>query len=218
MNNLEEWQLYFIEMMEKAPFGKYDLEFDLSNPAIQAHLTIEQYLDYYCYNEKVGKFWTIISMLCKPKVIVELGTAFGNRTDLIGRLNPDAKLYSVDILNPLPLNNMRVPTGYLARLNKTPFTFIHGRSWETQIEEKVNLCFVDADHREDTVYKDSLWVWENRDENDWYIIWDDYPLPTVERAVNRFCKEKKLTLGSIGGYKYVGSKSIPYKEKKRCQT
>jgi hypothetical protein len=133
---------------------------------------------------------TALSHFIQPKVIVELGTNYGAGTFMLEKLNPQSKIYTVDCsdFHPAPENNT-FPNGMLAIKNNSTAKFIKGVSWETVLPEKFNMCFIDADHSEEAVTKDSIWAWENRAEEN-IIIWHDVfeECPGTVRAVIRFSK------------------------------
>lgn len=201
------WQEYFEKTVKEHPFVIYDSTWDINAPETQAHLSLEAYLNYYCYKSNGAEVWTILSMVLKPAVIVELGTAFGIRTCMLGKLNPKAKIYSTDNQKFQSLG-ANIEMGYLAKLHNIPFIFYCGNSWDTPIEEKLNFCYIDADHSEEAVYKDSWWAWNHKDENNYLLCWDDYPLDTVKKAVDRFCKEISTDLKFIRGIPYVSNIDI----------
>lgn len=204
LKDMEKWQEYFEKIVKEQPFVVYNSTWDIGAPETQAHCSLNAYLDYYCYKNYGAQVWTIISMVLKPAVVVELGTAFGIRTCMLGKLNPKATIYSTDNQKYQSLG-ANIEMGYLARLHNIPFTFYCGNSWETKIDGKLNLCFIDADHSEEAVYKDSWWAWNNKDENSYLICWDDYPLDTVKKGVDRFCREINIDLKFIEGVPYVST-------------
>lgn len=198
------WKVFFTDHINAAPFVPYDLDFDRDNPEMQAHLSRKACIDFYSGNGG-AEFWSTLSMRLQPKVIVEIGTAFGIRTNLIGKLNPTAEFYSSDTLYPYPLNDDRVETGYIARMNNVPFTFIADFIWGVNLFRKVNLCFIDGDHHEECVCKDTDWAWRNHDPTNFAIVWDDYALPGVKTAVYGLCDRHRLTLNLWKSYAWVGS-------------
>lgn len=149
--------------------------------------TPEPYKDYGFYTREL----TYLSFFIKPKVIVELGTNCGAGTLMLSNLNPNAKLYTVDNkrIQILP-DEYIMQTGYIAHLNEVKFTFILGDSWETEINEKFNFCFIDADHSEEAVRADSLWAWKNKSD-EFVIVWHDIcdSCPSAMKALAKFSEE-----------------------------
>lgn len=201
----EPWQSFFRRRIESAPFVPYDLDFDRDSPEIAAHIDREEYIKYY--SKGAGEFWTRLCMNLKPDMIVELGTAFGIRTNLLGKLNPGATLISVDNLSPYPLNDDRVETGYIARLNRTPFQFVHGETSETVLPRQFNLCYIDACHSPECVARDTAWAWENRNPGRFCIVWDDYDREGVATAVRGLCEAKYVSVQVVGTQAWVGAGS-----------
>lgn len=153
---------------------------------------------------------TLLSMLYKPKVIVEMGVHAGFTTMLFCKLNPGAIVHGVDIHTRCPDNKM--PTGYAATIQGVQNLRLHFmNSWDFDLSGKVDLCFVDANHSLPAVKLDTERAWENRNKKgDWCIAWDDYhpSNPDVYKTVNEFCDKVKMPLNKINAWYYIGTKSM----------
>lgn len=158
-------------------------------------ITPEPYRDFKFYQRE----FTVFSWRICPKTIVELGTSLGIGTFMLHNLNKEAEIiYSVDNRQEqfLP-GNVTVPTGYFAKINAVPYIQVFGNSWELEIDRPFNMCFIDADHSKDAVYKDSVWAWKNKDPNKYVILWHDvdYGHPDfvgLIESINRFSDEYEV--------------------------
>lgn len=201
----ESWQKYFVDCVRSKPFVTVKPINDM--PEMWAHTSAERYIDYYCHGG-CARSWTVLSMIYKPKRIVEFGTAIGIRTNLLAILNPQAYVLSID--NQVGEEALCVPMGFLAKHNSNVYIST-GNSWDFKVKD-VDMCFVDADHSKLGVLWDSYRAWLNRNkEGDWCIVWDDYSLESVRQAVNRFVKEVNCKLEHSVGLYFIGTKSITLK-------
>jgi hypothetical protein len=140
-----------------------------------------------------------LSMLVKPRRVVEFGTALGIGAVLLRILNPDAELTTIDIADGVYLpNGKTVGVGYLARIQEAGIDFVQGDS-ASYCAEGVDLTFIDADHSYEGVALDSICAWDNRNQKLGAIIWHDYNErhPGNQQAVNEFCTNRGLTLNSL---------------------
>lgn len=199
---LKDWQKFFIEQLDKVPFIPSQVSSDASLE-IKAHLSKEAYLNYYCYSGAASSF-ALLSMLYKPKKIVEAGTGWGIRTALLARLNPEAMIYSIELAKDMG----GYPPGLVAR-HLSNVTLIEGDSREYELSN-VELCFIDADHSTESVIADSRRAFTNRNVDNWCIVWDDYPLSTVKDGVDAFVNEVGYPLQDREekGYVFIGSLNI----------
>lgn len=142
----------------------------------------------------------MLSRIVQPNNIVEFGTSLGIGTCLLRWLNPLADLTTVDITEQTFMpGDLRVETGYLAKLQRFQCRYVQGDSWKYISERGVDLCFIDADHSYEPVLKDSYRAWNNRNPfGQWAIVWHDYNSrhPGVIQAVTEFCNDNKLSLQS----------------------
>lgn len=204
--SIEPWQLFAEKRIKQSKFVPYTLDFDRQSPEMIAHMSLEAYLDYYVRRPGGGaKPWALLTLRHKPEVIVEFGSALGIRTNLIAKLNPKATFHTVEIQNPYPASNYRLPPAYMAAINDLPILAHSCRSFDLNIAGNVNLCFIDADHSTESVVKDSEWAFAKKDDGNWRIVWDDYPLLSVREGVDSFCKNHGLTVSHEFGYASVGT-------------
>lgn len=158
----------------------------------------ESYRDRAFYCRELA----MLSMLVKPKTIVEFGTSLGIGTCLLHWLNPNAKLVTVDVNDEAYLpEDIKVTIGYLSKHQLIPCEYIRMPSWDYEATGKVDLCFIDADHSHEAVARDSLRAWENKSSRgQWAIAWHDYneQHPGVMDAVNNFCNCMGIKLQSRG--------------------
>lgn len=155
---------------------------------------------------------TTLSMLFKPKIIVEFGVYAGSTTMLLAKLNPTAKVYGIDKFEKHLTPNFELPIGYVAKLQQlSNVEYVIKNSWEFDMEGQVDFCFIDGDHCGDAPYLDSWKAWENRNQNtDWCIAWDDYHPnnPDVYNAVNKFVKEVGYPLQKAWSWYWIGNKTL----------
>jgi hypothetical protein len=151
-----------------------------------------------------------LSMLFRPKVIVEFGVKVGWTSLLLCRLNPKARVHGVDVSGRV--YQTFLPTGYAPLMHEVKNYSLHlMNSWDFDMKGKVDLCFIDADHFNPAVTKDTWRAWENRNtEGDWCIAWDDYHPnnPDVFSTVNDFVKEVGYPLQKTMSWYWIGTKSL----------
>lgn len=163
----------------------------------------------------------ILSMVYKPRVIVEMGVHDGTTTLLLCKMNPEARVYGVDCRGRIhgDYSLQSVPVGFTAMMQDVKNLTLHiGNSWDFSMPGKVDLCYIDADHIRDAPYKDSWRAWDNRNTSgDWCIAWDDYHEnnPDVKYAVDRFTAEVGMQLHQIGSWFYIGTR--PHREVEALQ-
>jgi hypothetical protein len=215
------WENIFRERMKD--LSLVPLNWEGPDLNMRAFNSPSAYVDWFCYHPVTPEpcrdlsFYirelTILSAMMNPTMIVELGTNLGFGTFLLSKLNPGAKLITVDIgeLTKGPEPEL-VPTGFLARMNNVEYTQIFGNSWKTKIPEPFDFCFIDADHSYEAVVRDSYWAWEHRNPQKYIIVWhdfapwDDMYLGTV-RAITDFSNEKGIIVyrfedsGTVWHYK-----------------
>lgn len=208
--NLRPWQNYFLDCFPEKDYINFPEEL-MGLSGIWRSSTWEHVAHdtVHCYGTQMA---TLLSMAYKPKVIVEMGVYCGLTTAQFCKLNPNAKVYGVDLHKILPDYNdsIKPPIGYSALLQKVNnLELILGKpSWEFSLPDQVDLCFIDGNHMGDAPYRDSLRAWDNRNtKSDWCIAWDDYHPnnPDVKNAVDRFCKEVKMGLHELGSWVYIGT-------------
>lgn len=199
---LQPWQEYFIKQIESKPF--------VSVPPVEntgeltAQVSIEDFISHYCYTGN-ARLWTILSMLIKPKVIVEYGTAMGIRTRLFAKLNPEAIIHSID-KNPVA-GTADAVSGLVAQQEDNVKLYI-GDSSGFAIKN-VDMCYIDGDHSFMGVWKDSYRAWANKSKDSpWVIIWDDYHLTSVKDGLDTFVKMAGCELIKFGGFCLTGTKEI----------
>lgn len=153
---------------------------------------------------------TLLSLVFKPKVVVEFGLHGGFTTLALCKLNPGARVYGVDCHSRMA--DAELPIGYAAWMGDVKnLTVSVMNSWEFDMTGKVDLCFIDADHCGDAPWKDSIRAWENRNQTgDWCIAWDDYHVnnPDVKSAVDRFVAEvAMMPLHATNSWVWIGTRS-----------
>jgi hypothetical protein len=153
---------------------------------------------------------TTLSMLFKPKVIVEMGVNLGWTSLLLCRLNPDAVVYGID--NRSESEYKPLPVGFIPFAhNIRNFVLKNCNSWDFELPGQVDLCFIDADHFLPAVEKDTWRAWDNRNvEGDWCIAWDDYHVNNqdVFNTVNEFVNKVGYPLQKIASWYWIGSKTM----------
>jgi hypothetical protein len=196
----DNWESIFRDRMKDLSLEPLNWEGPDLN--MRAFNSAAAYIDWFCCHPVIPEpcrdhsFYvrelTALSALINPSLVVEFGTQVGFGTFLLSKLNPDARLITVDIdkTTGFPDHVLR-PTGLLPRMNHVDFTQIFGLSWETYVASPVDFCFIDADHTYDPVIKDSFWAWEHKNESSYVIAWHDYnpedeSVVGVVRAVNEF--------------------------------
>ena len=203
---LKPYQRYIVECFKEEEFVPIP-DYARNMSAMWRYATYSHLMTDVIYHGTPKQSATL-SLIYKPKVIVEMGVHGGFTTLLFCRLNPLARVYAVDIHSRMPDANL--PICFAALMNKVHnLTLSIMPSWEFDMKGKVDLCFIDADHTGDAPYKDSLRAWENRNaDGDWCIAWDDYHPnnPDVYKAVNRFAGEVGYPLQFLGSWAMIGTK------------
>lgn len=150
-----------------------------------------------------------VSLLFKPKRIVEFGTHGGMTALLLCRLNPEARIHAVDINSRMP--DAMLPICCAAMMNRVKNLSVHiMNSWDFKMRGEVDFCFIDSEHVGAAPMLDSERAWENRSTNgDWCIAWDDYHPnnPDVFSAVNTFTKSVGMTLNKVGSWVWIGNRT-----------
>ena len=184
----DNWEQIFKDKMKNTILNSLAWQGEDKN--LRAFNSKEDFIEWYCYHPSEAESYrddgfyprelTFLSDYVKPNFIIELGTSLGMGTFMLSMLNPDAVLYTVDNkdMQYLP-GYIKVSTGYISRLNNVYCQYINGESYKTKIPEKFHLCFIDADHSGETVWKDTLWAWANK-SNKYAIIWHDYRVDNSE--------------------------------------
>jgi len=213
---IHDWREYFY--LKLSGFDLVSLGFKGEDKNLQALNDIESFRAWYGSKPEVPEPYrddgfyvqelTFISEFIKPKNIVEFGTSLGIGLVLLYMLNRGSSIVSVDDkdFRYMP-GNLQVPTGYIASLNNIKYESIRGKSWETKLGENFDLCFIDADHSGDSVWKDSLWAWENKSDR-YSIIWHDYRIGNKEfegliSSIDRFSEYINRDL-----YRLKGSSTV----------
>lgn len=199
------WQEYLFSCFKKQEYIPIPCTGSLHN--MWRHATWDEFVrdTIECNGTQMA---TLLSMVYKPKTVVEFGLDAGFTTLQFCKLNPEAQVYGVD-LNSWN-QNTNLPICFHALMNKVNnLTLILGKpSWEFKLPGKVDLCFIDACHTGDAPWKDTQRAWDNRNINsNWCIAWDDYHEnnPDVFSAVNKFVRLVQMELHQVGSWFYIGS-------------
>ena len=175
------WKDFFLSRMKDVRMNHFGWNGEDKN--LKAFDNIHSYIEWFCYHPArpepyrnygfYARELSFLSSFMNPKVVVELGTNYGAGTFMLSNLNPEAKLTTVDIagIQKAPERQM-FDTGVLAKRNNVRCEFVIGLSWETQLNEKFDFCFIDANHEGWAVWNDSLWARNNKAE-DYLIVWHD---------------------------------------------
>lgn len=206
------WQYYALSCFPKESF------YEFPDFIRKAHTDFERYSSHERFVwdtiERCGCIAaTTLSMLFKPKVIVEMGVKLGWTSFLLSRLNPEANVFGVDISGKMENSCFPyLPTGYAALMNNCQnYALYIMNSYDFSMPGKVDLCFIDADHFLPAVALDTRRAWDNRNiEGDWCIAWDDYHPnnPDVFNTVNSFVAEVGYPLQKIGSWYWIGNKEM----------
>lgn len=208
------WLDSFKEAFSSKPF--YPYLFDREDKNLTAFGSKEAFISWYGQppgNEpyRDDGFYprelTWLSMWCRPKKIVEFGTDKGIGSLMLSRLNPDAIIHTIDIMQEVPMpGDGHVETGFFARSCENVH-FCTGNSKNFEMDG-VDLCFIDGDHSADGVWGDSVRAWMNRSAGErWAIIWHDYrnhhDMAGLKAAIWRFSNlvRKKV-------YKFADSSTV----------
>lgn len=202
------WQRFILEKIKREEYT--DLEESVSEKVSMWKYSTYDMLLSDVVNTGGAMCATLLSMLYRPKVIVEMGVHAGFTTMLFCKLNPEAIIHGVDIHSRCSDN--KVPTGYAAMIQDVQNLRLHFmNSWDFDLTGKVDLCFVDANHSLPAVKLDTERAWENRNKDgDWCIAWDDYhpSNPDVYNTVNEFCRKVGIGLNKINAWYYIGTKRM----------
>ena len=202
------WQYIFRKKVSRMPFKGINWQGEDKN--LKAHNSLEEYLTWCCYHTAISepyrddgfysRDFTFLLTTMHPNLCIELGTDKGMGTFMISRLIDPLVFYTIDNREKAPLpGDTWVETGYIAKINDVDANYIIGNSSETKLDFEIDFCFIDADHSEDGVYKDSWWAWNNRNKTKFLILWHDYRIGNPEfdgliRGVNKFSEEVKWPL------------------------
>ena len=209
------WQKYLLDCFKKEEF--YNLpERVSSQPAMWRFATYDALVeDTMQRNGPIAA--ACLSILFKPKIIVEMGVHAGWTTLLLCKLNPQARVHAVDIRGRT--DGTDVPICYVPLMHGVPNLSLHiMKSWDFKVPGTIDLCFIDGDHFLPAVERDTWTAWENRNQNgDWCIAWDDYHPnnPDVKNTVDDFCKQVGYPLQKIASWYWIGSKTMSEEEIKR---
>jgi len=203
------WQLYALEKItELYPIPLHVTSVVGNRFSCHAAFVYDTLVNYGCIAS------TTLSLLFKPQIIIEMGVKAGHTSLLLSKLNPDSEVHGVDITSVI--DHTSIPTGYVVLMNRPYNYHLHFmNSWEFEIPDKVGLCFIDADHDEISVWRDSWTAWNNRNvKGDWCIAWDDYhpDNPGVVKSVDKFCKEVGYKLQKAWSWYWIGTKTISEEE------
>lgn len=209
---MKDWQKHAIDCFKKEDF------YEFPDFMKEAHTDFQRYASYNEFVkdtlERCGCIApATLSMLFKPKIVVEFGVKLGWTSLLLCRFNPKARIHGVDISGRMENGIFPyLPTGYAAFMNNCKNYSLHiMNSWDFEMTGQVDLCFIDADHFLPAVEKDTWRAWENRNrKGEWCIAWDDYHPnnPDVYNTVNDFVKEVNYPLQKIASWYWIGSKTI----------
>lgn len=208
MEGRKAWEKHVVSCFPREEFYKFS-ESVRSQTSMWRLASYEDFLSdvLHCGGLEAA---TLLSMLFRPKVVVEMGLHGGFTTLALCKLNPTARVYGVDCNSKMA--DADLPIGYAAWMgNVKNLTVSVMNSWELDLKGKVDLCFIDADHCGDAPLKDSMRAWENRNQNgDWCIAWDDYHPnnPDVKFAVDQFVSEvAQMPLHATNSWVWIGTRS-----------
>lgn len=149
-----------------------------------------------------------LSLLFKPKVVVEFGVDLGWTALLLSKLNPDAEVHGVDFRETTWFDR-DFPIGYACQLHKVKNHTLHTmKCWDFDMTGKVDLCFVDGAHDYDGVLKDVHRAWTNRNKNgSWCIAFDDYHPSNagLVKAIDEFVSLVGFKLQKMASWFWIGS-------------
>lgn len=209
---MKNWQKYAIDCFKKEEFYEFPEFIKNSDTDFERYSSYDRFV--WDTIERCGCIAAAtLSLLFKPKIIVEMGVKLGWTSLLLCKFNPQARVFGVDILGKM--ENIKfpyLPTGYVPFMHNCQNYSLHiMNSWDFNLEGKVDLCFIDADHFLPAVEKDTWRAWENRNINgDWCIAWDDYHPnnPDVFNTVNDFVREVEYPLQKIASWYWIGNKLV----------
>ena len=126
-------------------------------------------------------------------------------TFLLDRLNPQAKIYTIDIADHAYMpSDKKVEIGFFSKLNQCDILY-----FKVKPIVSANLIFIDGDHSENAVWEDSLWAWKHINQSKrWTIIWHDARQGNEEfrgllMALNRFSDYTRKKI-----YKFSDSSTV----------
>lgn len=130
----------------------------------------------------------------KDAVLVELGTAYGRTTAVMALA--DRKVITIDnYTDPIQTLEKQEETKNQEILRTLPIEFITGESTEiakTFQDESIDLIFIDADHKYESVKAD-IDSWLPRVKKGGMVLFHDYDSwPGVTQAVDEAIKQEKL--------------------------
>jgi hypothetical protein len=213
---MKDWQKYAIDCFKKEEFYEFPKFIKNVDTDFERYSSYDRFV--WDTLERCGCIATAtLSMLFKPKLIVEMGVNLGWTSLLLCKLNPEARVLGVDISGRMQNGVFPyLPTGYAALMNNCQnYSLTIGNSYDLSIPENVDLCFIDACHFLPEVELDTRRAWENRNtKGDWCIAWDDYHEnnPDVFNTVNKFVAEVNMPLQKIASWYFIGSKTVSESE------
>jgi hypothetical protein len=178
------------------------------DPNLNCHNSREKYLEWMGTLPPKGgiphkderfypREFSAFSSFCKAKKVVEFGTNLGAGTFLLSKLNPDAEIFTTDIVDSWSSDGCIFEIGHIAKVNKVKCHYLKQNSHDLSIQN-VDFCFIDGDHREQGVYKDSLRAWENRNKSGWLIAWHDFvfdeEMTGNRKSIEKFSNEVGITV------------------------
>src|SRR5512137_932154 len=145
--------------------------------------------------------FTFLSDWLKPRVIFELGTNFGIGSFFLSKLNPEAKIYSVDnATKPFEIDNKLYPVGHFVRhYNLKNVELVTCNTLDFEPKEVADMIFIDADHSGKAVWYDSLWAMRNINLERHVILWHDF---------NPSNPEMKGLVGAVDKFSYYVDRSV----------
>jgi len=205
---MNSWQEYVLNCFPKERFYNFPVE-KIDSSIGMKRLATHDLLVQEVTESNIVMAPACLSLLFRPKVIVEMGVHHGWTTLLLCKLNPEARVHAVDVRTVVEKSGN--PTGYIPLMHKVNNLSLHiMNSWDLKMRGEVDLCLIDADHTLPAVEKDTWTAWENRNKDgDWCIAWDDYrPTdPDVQSTVDKFCMEVGYPLQKIGTWVWIGTKT-----------
>lgn len=204
---MTQWQEHLFQHFRREDYVDVP-EYARGMSSMWRHATWDAFVydTVHCWGTQMA---TRLSMVYRPKVVVELGLDAGFTTLQFCKLNPDATVYGVDLHSKK--RDADLPICFHAMMNGVKnLNLVLGRpSWEFLLPGQVGLCFIDADHGGESPMRDSLRAWANRDASgDWCIAWDDYhpSNPDVVRAVDATVRMSGMELHQVGSWFYIGTR------------
>ena len=212
MNN---WQNYLLnECFDKNNFPEVSKEYRY-HPNLKRFMTYEELeIDTIQRNGAIAA--TTLSLLFKPKVVVEFGVDLGWTALLLSKLNPQAEVHGVDH-REMTWFDRDFPIGYACKLHKVQNHTLHVpmNCWDFDMTGKVDLCFIDGAHDYQGVFDDTWRAWHNRNKTqDWCIAFDDYHPSNagLVKAIDEFVKMSGFKLQKIASWVWIGTKEVTEQE------